>query len=100
MDDGPGRMNTPIVLVLLGMVMLAGLFGWRRELGFRRAPLFAVGVVLWAALTITSCGGGSSGGGGGNPGTLAGTYTISVSGTFTSGSTTLTHSTGLTLVVK
>jgi len=100
MDDGPGRMNTRILLVLLGMAVLAGLLGWRREPGFRWAPLFAAGVVLWAALTITSCGGGSSGGGGGNPGTLAGTYTISVSGTFTSGSTTLTHSTGLTLVVK
>ncbi len=100
MDDGPGRMNTPILLVLLGMVMLAGLFGWRREPGFRRALLFAVGVVLWAALTITSCGGGSSGSGGGNPGTLAGTYTISVSGTFASGSTKLTRSASLTLVVK
>ncbi len=100
MDDGPWRINTPVLLVLLGMV-LAGLFRWRREPGFRWAPLFALGVLLWAGLTITSCGGGSPGsGGGGNPGTQAGTYTILVSGTFTSGSSTLTHSTSLTLVVK
>lgn len=53
-------------------------------------------VVFWAA-----CGGGGGGaGGGGNPGTPAGTYNLTVTGTFTSGSTTLTHDGKLTLTVQ
>jgi hypothetical protein len=64
---------------------------WIRVVGF--AALVTLG------LTLTSCGGGSgSGGGGSNP--QAGTYTVTVTGNFTSGATTLNHSTKLTLVVQ
>jgi hypothetical protein len=64
---------------------------WIRVVGF--AALVTLG------LTLTSCGGGSgSGGGGTNP--QAGTYTINVTGNFTTGSTTLTHAAKLTLVVR
>jgi FG-GAP-like repeat/Cep192 domain 4 len=48
------------------------------------------------AITWPACGGGSSGSGG----TPSGTYTVSVTGTFTSGSATLNHTTKLTLIVQ
>jgi hypothetical protein len=50
-------------------------------------------------MALTSCGGGS-GSGGSNANPQAGTYTITVTGSFTSGSANLTHATKLTLVVR
>ena len=55
---------------------------------------------LSLGITSSACGNNSSSGGGGRAGTPAGTYNLTVSGTFTSGSTTLTHHTKLTLVVQ
>ena len=52
-------------------------------------------VVLWAG-----CGGTGGGGRMTNPGTPAGTYTLTVTGNSTSSSTTLTHSVTLQLVVN
>jgi hypothetical protein len=65
---------------------------WRPQLlyGLTLLCLFSVGV------TMSSCGGASSSSGG----TPAGTYPVTVRGSFTSGSTTLTHNTKLTLVVQ
>jgi hypothetical protein len=63
--------------------------------------MVALAVSLLAGMTIASCGAGSSGSiNSGSPGTQAGTYTITVSGTSVSGATTLTHTTALTLVVQ
>jgi hypothetical protein len=52
--------------------------------------------------SLTSCCGGSSGGGGGSvvTGAQAGTCTITVSASATTGSTMLTHTTKLTLIVQ
>jgi len=68
----------------------AGRRTWRNMLGLLTLFLFIAGGVL-------ACGGGNSGGGGGgtgNPGTTAGTYTITVTGTSgaisASGTVTLT----------
>jgi hypothetical protein len=101
--------------------------GWPREMRHRKTPMFLamaavflmvvasqflrreqnlvwIRVIGFAALvtlglTLTSCGGGSgSGGGGTNP--QAGTYTVTVTGNFSSGATTLTHAAKLTLVVQ
>jgi len=52
------------------------------------------------AMMLTSCGGASSGGGGGTRNPRAGTYTVTVTGNFTSASANLTHTTKLTLVVQ
>jgi hypothetical protein len=63
--------------------------------------------VFSLAITFSSCGGGSTGTGNSTTSssppatpTPAGSYDLTVTGTFTSGSTTLTHATKLTLVVQ
>ena len=72
-------------------------------------PAFALGKRKTAAICGTAllgivcfvmagCGGNSSSTGGG--GTPANTYTLTVTGTFASGSANLTHSTNLTMVVQ
>jgi FG-GAP-like repeat/Abnormal spindle-like microcephaly-assoc'd, ASPM-SPD-2-Hydin len=50
-------------------------------------------------VTMSACGGGSAAGAGGG-GTPAGTYNLTVTGTFTSGSNILTHNTTLKLMVQ
>ena len=69
-----------------------------------RRPQIRYGLALLCLLSIgvamSACGGGSSGNSGGGGGTLAGTYDLAITGTFTSGPTTLTHATKLTLVVQ
>jgi hypothetical protein len=93
--------QTPMILTLAAMFLLmvvASQFLRREQnLAWIRVVGFAALVTL--GLTLTSCGGGSgSGGGGTSP--QAGTYTVTVTGNFTSGATTLSHSAKLTLVVQ
>lgn len=85
----------------IALVVLASLIGWRggRSRRWVRRPAFLC--LLALGLAITGCGGGSSpSGGGGTTGTAAGTYNLTVTGTFKSGSTTLTHAVKVTLVVQ
>jgi uncharacterized repeat protein (TIGR03803 family) len=64
----------------------------------RQAMLVAF---LLGVATLAACGGGSSGSAPpSNPGTPAGTYTLTVTGTCTSGSAILTHNLTLTLTVN
>ena len=69
----------------------------RSAQGYRRLT-FACAAA--ATALVAGCGSSSSNGGGGTGGTAAGTYNLTVTGTFKSGSTTLTHATKLTLVVQ
>jgi len=88
---------------LVTALALFSLYRARRNQRVRWAPGVAMTVLVIAGLGLASCGGGNSsggGGGGGGTGTEAGTYTITVSATATAGSTTLNHSTKLTLVVQ
>jgi hypothetical protein len=55
--------------------------------------------VLMTSMMWSGCGGGSSMGNGGAA-TPAGTYNLTVVGTFTSGSVNLVHSSKLTLIVQ
>ena len=88
----------PMILTLAALFLLmvvASRFSRReRNLAWIRVAGFAALITL--GLTLTSCGGGSGSGGGTNPQT----YTINVTGNVTTGSTTLNHSTQLTLVVQ
>jgi len=70
--------------------------GWIRSRPIRMRNCFAVCFLIAILAAITSCGGGSSSGGGGNPGTPAGTYTITVTGQWQNG----THTINLTLIVQ
>jgi hypothetical protein len=74
-------------LALLGAGFISG---WKKLFGLFLACLMLSGLIFLAA-----CGGGSSSSGGGQPGTPAGTYTVTVSAT--SGS--LTHTIPVTLAV-
>jgi hypothetical protein len=86
----------------LALLVIATLYQSRAEERVRRgASVVALTVPLGVGLMVTSCGGRSSGGGGsGAIGTAAGTHTVTVSASATAGSTTLTHTTKLTLVVQ
>lgn len=79
---------------------LVGIWGsWSKKR--RGCVLYGLALLcmLSIGITMSACGSSSSGntGGGGTP---SGTYGLTVTGTFTSGSTTLTHATKLTLVVN
>jgi FG-GAP-like repeat/Abnormal spindle-like microcephaly-assoc'd, ASPM-SPD-2-Hydin len=93
--------QTPRLLALATtflLMVVASLF-WRRQERLLLVRMAAFAALVTLGLTLTSCGGGSgSSGGGTNP--QAGTYTINVTGNFTTGSTTLTHTAKLTLVVQ
>ncbi len=96
----PRYRQTPMILVWTSLFLLMVVASLLRR---REQKLVWIRVVAFAALvtlgmTLTSCGGGSGGGGNSNP--QAGTYTVTVTGNFTSGSTTLNHSAKLTLVVQ
>jgi hypothetical protein len=80
--------------------MLVSLAGWRRERHPRLLYGPAVLCLLSLGVTMSACGGGGGSGSGGGGGTQAGTYNLTVTGTFNSGSTNLTHKTNLTLVVQ
>ena len=93
---------TMLLAALMAMLILAWICTTRKNQRLRWAPVLTMALLMCAGLTLTSCGGGSSGGGGGTvpTGTQAGTYTITVSATATAGSTTLSHSAKLTLIVQ
>jgi hypothetical protein len=69
---------------------------------WHRGLLYGLAFVCLFSLAITwsACGGGSGSNTMGGAGTPAGTYNLTVTGTFTSGSTTLSHVTKLKLVVQ
>jgi hypothetical protein len=99
-----GNRRTPLLLLLVATSLFFLLLFSRRRLQqqqprFRGAPAFAIASLACVALTLTSCGGGSSSGGG-TTGTQPGSYAITFIGTFATGSTNLSHTTKVTLVVQ
>jgi hypothetical protein len=101
--NGPGSNMFGLWVALsgaLGLAMMLSLRRWRRELRPRLLYGLAFLCLVSVGITMSACGGGGGSGGSGGGGTQAGTYNLTVTGTFTSGSTNLTHKTSLTLVVQ
>jgi hypothetical protein len=99
----PTRMTayrlTLLTVVLAALAFLANC--WRRERRPRLAYVLAFLLLVCGGMAMSAC---STGSGNpqsnANPATPAGNYTLAVKGTFTSGATTLTHNTNLTLTVQ
>jgi FG-GAP-like repeat len=101
-EINPLQPHFPAALGVLILILIATSFVRRcSQRPLRLVPAAAFAAVLAAAIAAASCGGGSSSTGP-TPasGTPAGTYTITVSASSTAGSTTVTHTTNLTLVVQ
>jgi hypothetical protein len=82
-----------------GLAILATWLGFGREIRRRMVPYGYVFLLLLCGISMPACGGGNNGNSGGGQ-TPAGSYALTVTGTFTSGSATLTHTTKLTLIVQ
>jgi len=103
--NGPSNIKSaPLAFtgVAIGLMAVISLLLWWPKKRFPWTPAIATTVLLAATMLVSSCASvpHPSTTGGGSPGTPAGSYTISISSTFTSGSTALTHSTSLTLIVQ
>jgi hypothetical protein len=103
---GP-RFHRPQALLMLALLLtgFACTFSkWRRvRANHWQTALLPIAAGLLLTFLIAACGGGGGGGGGGgptNPGTPAGTYTLTVTGKVGSGSTALSHNVTLTLNVS
>jgi hypothetical protein len=92
----------PFLLGLAGMLLIVILFTRMRDGQLRWATTIAFTFLVWAATTLTSCGGGSSSSTNAppnSPDTAAGTYTITITGSSGTGSAA-THTTTFTLIVQ
>ena len=91
----------PLWLAFSGLPGLLLLGGGSRKRHSRLLYGGIFSVILFALTALSACGGGSSmGSGSGGSATPAGTYNMTVVGTFSSGPANLVHSTKLTLVVQ
>jgi hypothetical protein len=93
----------------VGLAMFGGVLGFLAMPGTvnaqrRRRTQFLGGLFMFSLVSVVlmmpACGGGSGGGSSGGGGTPTGTYNVTVTGTFATGSTKLTRSTNFTLVVQ
>jgi hypothetical protein len=103
LDKRPGSDRLLASWAGLGLFGLVTLIAVPRKSGARRRGL-VIGIALLCFITfglaMFGCGGSSSSSTNGSSGTPAGTYNLTVAGTFASGSTKLTHNTDLTLIVQ
>jgi FG-GAP-like repeat/Abnormal spindle-like microcephaly-assoc'd, ASPM-SPD-2-Hydin len=91
--------------LLLGLVMLAGMMLLARRrpeamFGRLRLGVATAGMLVVLALGLVGCGGSSYNSPSSNPGTPTGKYNLTVTGTLTSGSVTVSHDVQVTLQVQ
>ena len=95
----PHDTQIPIFFAICGLPGLLLWGGRRSALGSgKTTAIYGAALLGIVCFVMAGCGGNSSSTGGG--GTPANTYTLTVTGTFASGSANLTHSTNLTMVVQ
>lgn len=101
-DFSPVTRNYALYLLAVFVMLSMGAALQRRHARNRSVYALSLLLFLGAGLTLFGCGGGSSASntGGGSQGTSPGTYTLTVSGTFAAGSTTLNRDTTLSVVVR
>jgi hypothetical protein len=87
-------------LACLLLAVATGLLGLFRDRRPQFTYVLLTLLVLFAGITIYGCNTSNGSGGIGTPGTPAGNYVIAVSASFSSGTTTLTHTSNLTLTVQ
>jgi hypothetical protein len=90
----PGN-GAGVAWLSFGMVFL---FLRYKRLQWRRGAV--IGCILSAFIFMPACGGGGNGRGNGGSGTHNGTYPLTVTGTYVSGSTQLSHTVQFTLIVQ
>jgi hypothetical protein len=95
---GPQDTQIPIFFAICGLPGLL-LLGGRRSALWRgkSAAIYGAALLGIVCFVMAGCGGNSNSSGGSTP---ANTYTLTVTGTFASGSANLTHNTNLTMVVQ
>jgi hypothetical protein len=84
----------------LALLMIAIICSRRQKNRLSWGTVATIALSVFLVTALSSCGGGSSGTKPTSPGTQSGTYSVTVTGTFTSGSSSTTHATNLTLVVQ
>jgi hypothetical protein len=89
-----------LLMVLLALALIAGQVSQHVARNRSLATVMQAFILLGVGIAMAACGGGGNTTATPQTGTPSGTYSITVSGTFSSGSTTLTHNTKLTLVVQ
>jgi hypothetical protein len=99
MPPNGGALRSAAFLAMFGLMLLSIQTSWRRITGRQRVTCGFAFLMPIALVAIPGCSGSSSNSHG-TGGTPAGSYNLTVTGTFSSPATTLTHATKLTLVVQ
>jgi hypothetical protein len=94
-----GNVRAGWLFVAVPVALFSSLIAYGRKRPLPVIHPLAFACLLLVVTVLSSCGSGGGGNHGGT-GTPPGTYPLTVTGTFNSGSTTLNHSTTLTLVVQ
>jgi photosystem II stability/assembly factor-like uncharacterized protein len=96
----PGLRGLLMLVLVLAAIAWAIRRGKQPGVGRWQAVFLPLAGGLLLMLALTGCGGGGGGGGGGTPGTPAGTYPLTVTGSTGSGASAVSHSVTLTLTVS
>ena len=96
LGDMADRLKTVEIGIALILLLIGAFWFASRQQQALLARRLLIPIIVSGSLVLYACGGGSSSG----SGTRVGTYTLTITTNFQSGSTNLSHQTNLTLVVQ